>query len=88
MNQEKQNFIKALENNDYAEYSLDSEHTLITDMDSKPYVAVESENYQSDEFIVELLEDEILDIFTWDMGESYTQQNLTYYDLFGIRYTY
>jgi hypothetical protein len=88
MNQEKQNFIEALENNEYAEYSLDNEHTLITDMDSMPYVHVSNENYESHEKIIEFLENQILDIFTWDNSEIYTQQNSTFMDFYGIRTTY
>jgi len=81
-------FIDALEHNEYAEYPLDEHHTLITDMDSPPYVHVPNEHYQSHEHIVQLCENNILDIFTWDDGEVYTQGNSTYYAFYGIRATY
>jgi hypothetical protein len=88
MTTEKENFIEAIENNEYGEYQLDDTHTLITDMDSKPYVHVTNENYQGHEHIIELMENEALDILTWNNSEIYSQQNSTFMDLFGIRYTY
>jgi len=88
MTTEKENFIEALENNEYAEYRLDNNYVLITDMDSEPYVHVTNENYKGSEHIIEVLEDEILDIFTWRDSEVYTQGNSTIMNLYGIRYCY
>lgn len=88
----KDGFADALRNNEYAEYKLDEYVTLVTDEDSEPYVCIPNEEYpemylkKGSDKIVELLESQILDIFTWDTIVIDQGADNTYFYFYGIEY--
>jgi len=85
---DKDGFRNALENNEYAEYDLDDNYTLVKDADSTPYVVGPPANnpVAVERHIDDLLHDSgLLDYEEIEYDESNSGENMSIWHIY-LRY--
>lgn len=90
MDLENENFVRAVENDEYAEYELDDGFVMITDWEGdgtfNPYVVLPDKFSDEDE-VVELLTEEAGHMMNFDDLEIAEQNHLTFAHLYGAELT-
>lgn len=90
MNLETENFVRAVENDEYAEYELDDGFVLITNWEGdgmfNPYVVLPDEHHD-DEFVDALLNTEAGHFMDFDDVEIVEQNHLTSVHIYNAELT-
>lgn len=90
MNQETQNFIEAVENDEYAEYEIGDGFVLITDWEGdgsfNPYVVL-PDGYEDEETLIESLHKQAGHFLHFDDLEIHEQNHLSFAHLYGAEIT-